>query len=309
MPAMAIYNYGNAIFSASGNTKKPIVYLLIAGIINVLLNLFFVIVCHLDVAGVAIASAASQYVSAILIVISLTRLKTSCKLCIKDNKFNFEYCKMVLKLGIPSGFQNCIFAIANLFIQKGVNSFDSIMVEGNSAATNFDALIYDVMAACYMACSSFIGQNFGARNKKRVINSYLIAMLYAFLFGALFGGLLVIFDRQLLSIFTSSEEVIDAGVKRIQIMGYSYAFSALMDNTIAASRGLGKTIVPTIIVISGSCIFRIAWIYTIFAHYHTIKSLYLLYFFSWMITGIFELIYFIYAYKKTFKNDQILATN
>ncbi|MEI3505623.1 MAG: MATE family efflux transporter [Bacilli bacterium] len=104
------------------------------------------------------------------------------------------------------------------------------------------------------------------------------------MFGALFGGLLVIFDRQLLSIFTSSEEVIDAGVKRIQIMGYSYAFSALMDNTIAASRGLGKTIVPTIIVISGSCIFRIAWIYTIFAHYHTIKSLYLLYFFSWMIT-------------------------
>ena len=309
MPAMAIYNYGNAIFSASGNTKKPIVYLLIAGIINVLLNLFFVIMCHLGVAGVAIASAASQYVSAILIVISLTRLKTSCKLCIKDNKFNFEYCKMVLKLGIPSGFQNCIFAIANLFIQKGVNSFDSIMVEGNSAATNFDALIYDVMAACYMACSSFIGQNFGARNKKRVINSYLIAMLYAFLFGALFGGLLVIFDRQLLSIFTSSEEVIDAGVKRIQIMGYSYAFSALMDNTIAASRGLGKTIVPTIIVISGSCIFRIAWIYTIFAHYHTIKSLYLLYFFSWMITGIFELIYFIYAYKKTFKNDQILANN
>ena len=134
-------------------------------------------------------------------------------------------------------------------------------------------------------------------------------MLYAFLFGALFGGLLVIFDRQLLSIFTSSEEVIDAGVKRIQIMGYSYAFSALMDNTIAASRGLGKTIVPTIIVISGSCIFRIAWIYTIFAHYHTIKSLYLLYFFSWMITGIFELIYFIYAYKKTFKNNQILANN
>lgn len=302
MPALAIYNCGCGIYSASGNTKKPLIYLFSAGIINVILNLFFVVVCHMNVEGVAIASIISQYISATLIVISLAKEKSSCKLTFKDNKFNIEYCIKVLKLGIPSGFQNSIFAIANLFIQKGVNSFDSIMVEGNSAATNFDALIYDVMAAFYMACSSFIGQNFGAKKKKRVINTYFITLIYSFCFGAILGILLLLFGKEFLRIFTSSDVVIEAGLKRIRIMALSYMVSAFMDNTIAASRGLGKTIVPTIIVIIGSCIFRIAWIYTIFAYFHTIKSLYLLYIFSWSITSIFEIIYFIFVYKKTFKD-------
>lgn len=176
------------------------------------------------------------------------------------------------------------------------------MVEGNSAATNFDALIYDVMAAFYMACSSFIGQNFGAKKKKRVINTYFITLIYSFCFGAILGILLLLFGKEFLRIFTSSDVVIEAGLKRIRIMALSYMVSAFMDNTIAASRGLGKTIVPTIIVIIGSCIFRIAWIYTIFAYFHTIKSLYLLYIFSWSITSIFEIIYFIFVYKKTFKD-------
>ena len=301
MPALAIYNYGNAVFSACGQTKKPVVFLFIAGIINVCLNLFFVIVCSLDVAGVAMASAVSQYVSAILIIISLCRLKTNCKLVFKGNKFNWHHCGYLIKIGFPSGFQNSIFAIANLFIQDAVNSFDSVMVEGNSAAANFDALIYDVMAAFYMACSSFVSQNYGAKKKERILKSYLISMLYAFIAGAILGLCLELFGKTLLSIFTSSPVVMDAGLKRLRIMGYSYAFSCVMDGTIAASRGLGKTIVPTIIVILGSCVFRIVWIYTIFNHYHTIPSLYLLYIFSWSITGLCELAYFIYIYIKIMK--------
>lgn len=305
MPAVALYNYGSSSFSAMGNTKKPLVFLFIAGILNILLNLFFVIVCQMDVAGVALASIISQYLSAFLVVFSLFKVKN-------DNKLETNYLKIdknkmleLLKLGLPAGFQNSIFAIANLFIQAGVNSFDSIMVSGNSAAANADSIVYDVMAAFYIACATFISQNYAANKKERIIPSYLISMLYAFIFGAFLGLTILLFGRQFLSLFTESEIIIDAGMKRLKILCYSYAFSALMDNTIAASRGLGKTIIPTIIVISGSCIFRIIWVYTIFEYFKTIPSLYLIYIVSWTITGIAELIYFMYVYKKKVKLSMI----
>lgn len=309
MPALAIFNYGNAVFSAMGNTRRPLIFLLCSGIINVALNLFFVIVCKLDVMGVALASIISQYISALLIVISIMRFKGEYKLTFAHLKLNKNIGLQVLKLGIPAGFQNSIFAIANLFIQSGVNSLPKIMVDGNSAAANADALIYDVMAAFYVGCSTFMAQNYGAKNKSRVMKSYLVSLTYSFGAGLILGLLLVVFGRQFLSLFTNSNEVIDAGMKRIMIMGFSYGFCALMDNSIAGSRGLGKTIVPTIIVITGSCVFRIIWIYTIFAHFKTIPSLYLLYIFSWLITGIAELIYFISVYKKAIKEMETIENN
>lgn len=300
MPALAIYNFGNGTFSAIGDTKKPLLFLFIAGIINIMLNLFFVIVCKLDVAGVALASIISQYISAVLITLALVKQTNEHKLSFINNKFDFRQAKNLLKLGVPSGFQNSIFAIANLFIQRGVNSFDDLMVEGNAAATNFDALVYDVMAAFYMACSSFIGQCYGAKKKKRIIQTYFISMFYAFLAGAVIGISMYFFGSVMLRLFTQNEDVINAGMTRMKVLGLSYMLSAIMDNSIAASRGIGKSVIPTIIVICGSCIFRIVWVYTIFKHYHTLKSLYLLYSFSWTITGLFEFVYFIIRYKKLF---------
>lgn len=172
------------------------------------------------------------------------------------------------------------------------------MVSGNAAAANADTLIYNVMMAFYTACSSFMGQNMGAHNKKCMLKSYLISMAYAFFAAAVLGGLLIIFGRQFLSLFTSEPEVVDAGMQRIMIMGFSYALSSFMDCTIAASRGLGKTIVPTIVVIIGSCVFRVAWVYTIFAYFHTIPSLFLLYPCSWIITAVAEIAYFIHCFRK-----------
>ena len=305
MPAVALYNYGSSSFSAMGNTKKPLIFLFISGILNVLLNLFFVIVCKMDVAGVALASIISQYLSAFLVVFSLFKIKSDNKLEISYIKIDKSKAMELLKLGLPAGFQNSIFAIANLFIQSGVNSFDTIMVSGNSAAANADSIVYDVMAAVYIACATFISQNYAANKKERIIPSYLISMLYSFLFGLVLGLSILLLGEQFLGLFTTSQEVIDAGMKRLQILCYSYAFSALMDNTIAASRGLGKTVVPTIIVISGSCIFRIIWVYTIFAYFKTIPALYLIYIVSWTITGVAELIYFIYTYKKKVKLNTI----
>ena len=301
MPALALYNFGNGVLSAAGDTKRPLIYLAVAGVINVLLNLFFVIVCKLDVAGVAIASIASQYISAVLIFISLLKNKGGASVRWKYLKITPEKAKKILGLGLPSGFQNSIFSIANLFILKAVNYFDETFFNGNTAAANADALIYDLLAAYYTACSSFMGQNFGAGKKDRMRASYRISLIYSFGTGLIAGGLLLTFGRQFLSIFTKNPAEIEDGMQRLVVMGASYAVSSFMDCTIAASRGLGKSFVPTVIVISGSCVFRVAWIYTVFEHFHTVASLYLLYPCSWILTAIAEIIYYIITYKKISK--------
>ena len=263
MPAMGIYNFGNGVLSARGETKRPLYYLAIAGVLNVLLNLFFVIVFHMAAAGVATATAIAQYVSAALIMIHLVRRKDECHVSLKNIRFHRDAGVRVLMIGIPAGIQSAVFAIANLFVQAGVMS-----------------------------------QNYGARNKKRVLKSYFVCLFYSFFASVLLGVLLFVFGHQFLSLFATDAAVIDAGMQRIRIMAFSYAVSVFMDCTTAASRGIGKTIVPTIIILLGSCAFRIIWIYTIFAWIHTIPSLYLLYVFSWLITSAAEIIYFTISYRK-----------
>ena len=298
MPALALYNFGNAVFSAVGDTRRPLYYLSIAGVINVVLNLFFVIVCNMDVAGVAVASIISQYFSAILVTAALLRSRESYCLRLSQLRFHKTRTKAILSIGIPSGLQNAIFALANLFIQRGVNTFSATMVAGNSAATNADALVYDVMQAFYTACGSFIGQNYGAGKKDRIRRTFLISTAYAFGAGLLLGLGLLLFGRPFLSLFTTDPQVMDAGMYRLTVMSVSYCVSAFMDGSIAASRGLGKSAVPMVIVILGSCVFRIIWVYTVFAWFGTITSLYLLYVFSWTITAAAEIIYFIRIYRQ-----------
>lgn len=299
MPALAIYNFGNAVFSAVGDTKRPLLYLSVAGALNVTLNLFFVIACGMDVAGVALASAISQYVSAALILIDLFRRGgEEYGLRVRELRLSRSRSKAILSIGLPGGLQNAIFAIANLFIQVGVNSFDATMVAGNSAATNSDPIVYDVMAAFYTACGSFIGQNYGARQKERVKKSFLISLAYSFGAGLVLGAGILALGPQFLSLFTTESAVVEAGMHRLRVMSLSYGVSAFMDCTISASRGLGKTFVPTVMVILGSCVFRIVWVYTVFAYFHTITSLYLLYVFSWSITAVAEIWYFLRVYKR-----------
>lgn len=297
MPAMALYNFGNAVWSSVGNTRRPLIYLSSAGVLNVILNLVFVIGFHMDVAGVALATILSQTVSAALILTSLARAEGCFALHLSGLRLHRDKSLAILAIGIPAGLQNAIFQIANLFIQAGVNSFDAVIVEGNSAATNADALVYDVMAAFYTAGTTFIGQNYGAGKKDRILRSYFISLAYSFGIGMAMGVTLVVFGRSFLSLFTHDAAVMDAGMMRLSVMGLSYGVSAFMDCTIAASRGLGKSLAPTIIVIMGSCVFRVIWVYTVFAYFHTIMSLYLLYIFSWSITAIAEMLYFAHIYR------------
>lgn len=300
MPALGIFNFGNGVLSANGDTKRPLAYLMVAGILNVIFNLFFVIICNMAEDGVALASIITQYVSAMLILVHIGKQQDDCSFRLQDLKKGIDKSeqKRILGLGIPAGFQHSIFAIANLFIQGAVNTFDSVMVEGNSAAANADAIIYNVMAAFYTACSTFMGQNLGAAKHDRVLKSYFIGIVYSFLAGAVLGGALFLFGREFLSLFANDEAVIEAGLQRTGIMCFSYAFSAFMDCTIAACRGIGKSFAPTVIVIMGSCVFRVVWIYTVFAYFHTIPSLYLLYIFSWLITSVAEIICFAVNYRK-----------
>lgn len=307
MPALGLYNFGNAVLSAAGDTKRPLYYLLFSGVLNVLLNLLFVIVFRLGVVGVALASIISQYLSAVLILRVLLTTEADFAVSLRGLGIVSDKLARILKIGLPSAFQYAIFAIANLFVQTGVNSFDHVIVEGNSAAANADPLVYDMMAAFYTACASFIAQNFGANKKDRIMKSYLICLLYSFVMGLVLGVALYLLRHPFLALFTNEAAVAEAGMKRISIMALSYCVSAFMDNTIAAARGLGKTFVPTILVILGSCAFRILWIYTVFAYFKTIPSLYLLYVFSWAITAIAEIIYFLAIYRKSCRGSASLS--
>ena len=301
MPAMAVYNFGNGVFSAVGDTRKPLVYLTIAGVLNVGLDLFFVIVWKMSVAGAALATILSQYLSAFLILRALARTEGCYGLQREKLRLDPAMTRSILGLGVPAGCQNAIFALANLFIQASINTFDTVVVSGNAAAANADPLVYDVMAAFYTACASFMSQNYGAGKPERVKKSYFISLGYSFGIGAALGLSLVVFGQAFLSLFTTEPAVAEAGMQRLLVMGLSYPISAFMDCTIAASRGLGRTIVPTFIVIMGSCVFRVIWVYTVFAFFGTLLSLYLLFVCSWTITAIAEGIYFVHIYKEQMK--------
>lgn len=298
MPAMAMYNFGNAILSAQGDTRSPLLYLIAAGIVNVFLDLLLVIVFKLSVIGVGVATVIAQYISCILTLRKIYKV-------LSKNNFDFKYRQIssykilqIIKIGVPAGLQNAIFAIANLFIVAAVNSFDAAMVAGNAATMNGDNLVFNIMSAFYTAGATFIGQNLGAHKKKRILNSYFISMGYAAIAGFVLGGVLFAFGQEFLSLFTKDQTVVDYAMQKFKIMTFSFGISAFMDGTIAASRGLRKTLVPSVMVFIGSCVLRVIWVFTIFAHFRTVESLFLLYPFSWAVTAIFEIVYFAIIYKK-----------
>lgn len=308
-PALAIYNYGNGVLSAEGNTKEPLLYLSISGVINVILNLFFVIDLHMTSDGVALASIIAQYISAILIMRAMIKTDTAYKFNIRDLQIDMSVAWKILKVGIPAALQYSLFAVANLFVQSAINTFDYIVVEGNSAAMNFDAIVYDMMAAFYIASTSFIAQNYGANKPDRVKKTYLITTVYSFGIALILGALIYAFRQNLLYLFTNDFEVVQAGKIRLEVLCFSYCLSAFMDNATAACRGLGKTLIPTVIVLLGTIVFRIVWVCTVFAHFHTLYALYILYACAFVITAVFQNMYYFIIYRKIFKTKQFCNTS
>lgn len=301
--ATMLYNFGSAILRAIGDTKRPLYYLTTAGIINVILNLFFVIVCKLDVAGVALATVISQCISALLIVRCMMKEEGNIHLELSMLHIDGDKFKRILQIGLPASFQGMVFSFSNVIIQSSVNSFGAITVAGNSAAANIEGFVYVSMNAFHQAAISFTGQNIGAAKYERVNRILLIAEGCVFVVGILLGNLAVLFGRSLLTLYTNSRQVIDAGMVRMRIICSLYAFCGMMDVIVGSLRGIGYAVMPMIVSLIGACGLRLIWIFTFFRMetFHTQASLYLTYPVSWLITFLAHVVCFVIVRRRLAK--------
>ena len=294
-----VYNYGAAILRAKGETKKPLYYLTVAGVINVVLNLFFGLVLDMDVDGVAIATIASQGISAILVIKCLMESDDYVHLDLKKLKIDKQALKEVIIIGLPAGIQNSLFNISNVFIQKAVNSFNSTAVlAGNTASSNIGNFIYTSMSAFYQACLTFTSQNYVAGKMKNCKKVLFYSLLCVTVAGISIGGIAVLFGKQLLGIYTNGEEALKYGLIRLTIIGLTYFLCGIADVLVSSIRGLGYSTVPMFVSVLGICGFRLLWIYTVFKNNHTLSVLFYSYPISWVLTGIAHFICFLIIYKK-----------
>ena len=301
MPAFMIYNFGAAILRAIGDTKRPLYFLTVAGIVNVIFNLFFVIVLRMGVAGVAIATVVSQVISAVLILMCLLKMDGMCQLHKDKIKLHGDKVKEMLRIGIPAGLQGIVFSISNVLIQSSVNSFGSIVMAGNTAASNIEGFVYTAMNAIYQTSLSFTSQNLGAGNTARIKKILLTCLGIVTVIGLVLGQGAYLLGRPLLSIYSSGPAVVDFGMIRLSIVSATYFLCGLMDVCCGSIRGLGYSIMPMLVSLTGACAFRVLWIFTVFQVEHTLFSLYISYPISWILTFAVHLLCFAYAYRKMMK--------
>ncbi len=302
MPAMMTYNFGSAILRAVGDTKRPLYYLLLAGIINVILNLIFVIVFHMGVAGVAWATVISQVISAALVLRCLIKSDAGYHLDLKQLKIVPDKLLKMIQIGVPAGLQGALFSISNVLIQSSVNSFGSLAMAGNTAAANIEGFVYTSMNAFHQTAISFTGQNYGARKYKRIGKILLICQIMVMLVGLVMGNLAYAFADILLRLYSSDPIVIEYGVLRLSIICVLYCLCGMMDVMVGSLRGMGYSIMPMLVSLTGACLFRVVWIYTIFKAYPTLKCLYISYPISWALTFAVHLLCFAVVYKKLLQN-------
>ncbi len=287
MPAQMLYNYGAAILRASGDTKHPFYFLVFSGLINVAFNLVFVIVLHLDVAGVAIATIISQYISATLVVIQLCRTEGVVKLNPRKLKIDLPLMKKIIAVGLPAGIQSCLFSFSNVIIQSSINSLGDIAMAGNGAAANIDGLVYIALNSFHHAALTFTGQNLGAKKIDRIKRTCKICLLLVSVIGITICGLIYVFGEELLAIYRPGEtEVIAYGMIRVTYMGATYFLCGLMDVMSGMLRGVGASMTSMIISLVGSCALRVVWIFAVFETYRTPEILYASYPLSWIVTTI-----------------------
>ena len=303
MPSMMVYNFGSAILRAVGDTKRPLYYLLGAGIINVILNLFFVIICQMGVAGVGLATVISQTISAALVVRCLMKEQGGIQLELKALSISKDKLAKILKIGLPAGFQGTVFSLSNVVIQSAVNSFGPIAVAGNSAASNIEGFVYMAMNTFYQATISFPSQNFGAKEYKRIYKILAAGEIYVIATGVILGNLAVFFGESLLRMYSSNAEVIAAGMARLRIICTIYALCGIMDVLVGALRGIGYSVIPMIVSLVGACGLRLVWIATVFQlpQYHSLTTVYLSYPITWTITLTVHAVTFALAARKVLR--------
>lgn len=298
MPVMMAYNFGSAILRAVGDTKRPLYYLLIAGMINVVLNLVFVIVFHMGVSGVAIATVISQAVSAALVLRCLIHTEGDYRLDLKKLGIYKDKLIKMVQIGLPAGVQGALFSISNVLIQSSVNSFGSVAMAGNTAASNIEGFVFTSMNALHQTAISFTGQNYGAQKYKRIGRILWICQGIVILVGLVMGNAAYYFAPYLLKLYSPDAQVVEYGVQRLSIICTTYCLCGMMDVTVGSLRGMGCSIMPTLVSLTGVCLLRVVWIYTIFRYEHTLLCLYWSYPISWLFTFVVHLICFLVLYRR-----------
>lgn len=282
-----LYNFGSAILRAAGDTRSPLIFLTIAGVLNVILNIVFVALFKLDVAGVALATSISQAVSAILVLLALMKRQDACRFEFKKMHIYKKALLRMVKIGVPAGLQGSLFSISNVLIQSSVNSFGAAHMSGSAAASSIEGFCYVTMNSFHQTALNFCGQNYGAGDFKRVKRITWVCLMTVAVAGFVVGNLSYIFGRELLKIYiTDSPEAINYGMERLKFMVVPYFLCGIMDTTTGSMRGIGSSVIPMIITVVGVCVMRIVWIYTVFAlpQYHTFSGLFISYPISWLLT-------------------------
>lgn len=298
MPALMVYNFGAAVLRAVGDTKRPLFFLTIAGVINVILNLIFVIAFKMGVSGVALATIISHFVSALLVTYCLMKSEGAYKLYIKKLRIHKNKLFEIVRVGLPAGIQGAVFSVSNVLIQSSINSFGSVAVAGNTAAANVESFIYTSMNALYQASLSFTSQNIGAKKYNRIVPILIRSLLMVVFVGVAMGYSSYFFSGYILKIYSQDPVVISYGVDRLRIICLTYFLCGIMDVCCGSIRGMGYSVCPTVVSLIGACGLRIVWIYTVFAMNRTLEILYLSYPITWIITFAAHLTCFIIFLKQ-----------
>ena len=300
MPATMLYNFGAAILRAVGDTRRPLYFLTLAGLVNVAGDLLFVLVLDMGVAGVAVATVISQIISATLIVLCLMRQDGMCNVNLRRMKFHRDKFLRIMQVGLPAGLQSVIFNISNVLIQSSINSFGATVVAGNTAASNIEGFVYTSMNALYQTSLSFTSQNLGARQFGRIDKILVRCLALVFVIGLVLGNGAHLLGQTLLGIYTGEPEVIAYGMMRLGVVSVTYCLCGMMDVVAGSVRGLGYSILPMLVSLVGACVFRIIWIFTVFQWQHTLFSLYISYPISWALTICAHLVCYFAVRRRVF---------
>ena len=293
MPIMMLYNFCASILRAVGDTMRPLILLIIGGVVNIGLNIFFILVLDKTVEGVAIATVVSQGISAVLSIVVLLKGKGYAKLDMKKFKIYMPELKEMIRIGLPAGLQGCVFSISNVLIQSTINTFSKTYMTANTVAGQFDGFIYNAMNAVALSCLAFVSQNYGARKFDRIRTVVRQSVLLVTVIGLVIGGGVILFSAQLCGLITDDAEIIRIAQNRLYILASTYFTCGIMDVLSNFMRGLGKSTTAMIVSLSGSCLFRIIWLKTVYLLNPTIEMVYIVYPISWVLTiGVYMIMYF-----------------
>jgi putative MATE family efflux protein len=304
MPFMLVYNFGSAILRAVGDTRRPLYYLMIAGVLNVLLNVMFIFLFSMSVDGVALATVLSQILSAFLVIRCLTKVNGAYQLNLKRLRIVPSKLLKMIQIGVPAGLQGALFSLSNVLIQSSVNSFGSVVMAGNTAGQNLEGFVYVSMNSFSQTALSFTGQNMGAGKYRRILKVVGICLLLTTLVGLMMGNAMYFASGTLLQLYSTEADVIRYGMLRLSFICFLYFLCGTMDIMVGTMRGMGYSILPMLVALTGACGFRIVWIYTVFRHYHTLESLYVSYPITWGLTFAVHCICFAVIYRREVKRFQ-----